>query len=143
VIEDVEVLFDEYDPDPFESESFFLINLDNGDGFTVTSNMISEASPSDVIDRYGYGYEDEYFWFFYDFASMQAGRLMIFDANKRSLDFDYHDEGFCVTSMGYSSVKNSFLGVASYAPPMTSKVYPDRYFFIGKDRVLEWDPEIS
>jgi len=138
MIKEVRNYIDEFDPEPLELENLFQINLENGDYFTITSKMVSEASPSKVIDRYGFGYEAEYFWFFYDVAAFQAGRLMIFDAEKKALVFDYFDEAFCITSFGYNVTNDSFLGVTSYHLPMTPKTFPDQYFYIGKDRVLKW-----
>ena len=140
MIEDVEVLFD--DSEPFESVDFFRITSDDGNTFTITNEMVSKDSASRVIDRYGYGYEGDCFWFFYDVASFQAGRLMIYDVKKKELNFDYFDEAFCITSLGYNISSDSFLGVVSYHLPMTPKTFPDRYFFIGRDRRLVWDPVI-
>lgn len=113
-------------------ESVILWLSDNTSQIIYNTDILSWYS-YEYIDGYTVKSDSRFVYFILSPAWGQVGSIGIWDTNKKDWIFNYYDEGFCVESVLYSDVLDTFVGYYEWNMPMSPQ-HGESFFMIDKNR---------
>ena len=114
-----------------KQESVALILPNNSTQIIYNTDIFSWYQH--YVDGYAIKSDSRFVYFILSPAWGQVGSIGIWDTNKKDWIFNYYDEGFCVESVLYSDVLDTFVGYYEWNMPMSPQ-HGESFFMIDKNR---------